>query len=137
MKLRLSAGGRVKLSELLDRVNLPDVIARECGPQTMHGLNRDRGGVICDPRPGHHETPQLQRVHLGGRWHWNRHARGRDHGRGDALGSLEAVGYSRSQAHEDLARLDAQRPDNISAGRKVLEALMDLPNFRPRTGGVA
>lgn len=50
---------------------------------------------------------------------------------------LEAVGYSRSYTHEDLARLDAQHPDNIGAGRRVLEILMDLPNFRSRTGGVA
>ncbi len=55
----------MKLSELLDRVSLPDVIARECGPQTTHGLNRDRGGVICDPRPGHSETHPSFSVYRG------------------------------------------------------------------------
>jgi len=37
----------------------------------------------------------------------------------------------------ELARLDAQRPGNIGAGLKVLEALLNLPGFRPANGGKA
>lgn len=36
-----------------------------------------------------------------------------------------------------LAQHDAQRPGNIGAGLKVLEALLNLPGFRPSTGGEA
>lgn len=36
-----------------------------------------------------------------------------------------------------LAQLDAQRPGNIGTGLKVLDALLNLPNFRPTTGGRA
>ncbi|CAM3974922.1 hypothetical protein [Deinococcus marmoris] len=50
----------------------------------------------------------------------------------DAVGSKQSLAYL-----YELARLDAQRPGNTGAGRKVLEALMNLPHFRPRTGGVA
>lgn len=84
MTLRLGAEGRVKLSELLDRVNLPDVIACECGPQTTHGLNRNRSGVICGPRPGHFETHPSFSVYQGRGWrrHWKRHAGDGDHDRG-------------------------------------------------------
>ena len=136
MKLRLGAEGRVMLSELLDRVNLPDVIAREFGLQITHGLNRERGGVICDPRPGHLETHPSFSVYRGrgGRWHWKRHG-GSDHDRGDALSFLESIGYSRAQALEELARhvgvtLDAwtpnlnpppyQTPDPLAEARAVL-----------------
>lgn len=49
-----------------------------------------------------------------------------------------AVGTARSLAHlYRLAQLDAQRPGNIGAGLKVLEALLNLPGFRPSTGGKA
>lgn len=125
----------LKLSELLDRVNLPDVIARECDSQTTHGLNRKRGGVICDPSPGHSERKPGFSVYRGrgGRWHWKRHGGG-DHDRGDALSFLEAIGYSRGQALEELARdvgvtLDTltpnlsrpayQTPDPLAAARAV------------------
>jgi hypothetical protein len=41
------------------------------------------------------------------------------------------------QRLHDLALWDAQRPGNIGAGLKLLEALMNTPNFRPVTGGRA
>ena len=48
------------------------------------------------------------------------------------------VGSKQSLPHlYELACLDVQRPGNIGAGLKVLEALMDLAHFRPRAGGVA
>ncbi|OLV17491.1 hypothetical protein BOO71_0008686 [Deinococcus marmoris] len=37
----------------------------------------------------------------------------------------------------ELACLDAQRPGNIGAGLKVLEALMNLEGYRPAKGGRA
>ncbi|MEF2278785.1 hypothetical protein V3W47_10790 [Deinococcus sp. YIM 134068] len=49
-----------------------------------------------------------------------------------------SVGTSQSLAHlYHLAQLDTQRPGNIGAGLKVLEALLTLPHFRPATGGKA
>ena len=48
------------------------------------------------------------------------------------------VGNTKRLAHlHELARLDAQRPGNIGAGLKILEALLKLPNFRPRSGAKA
>ena len=37
----------------------------------------------------------------------------------------------------ELARLDAQRPGNIGAGIKVMEALMNRADFKPSNGGQA
>lgn len=49
-----------------------------------------------------------------------------------------AVGNMNSLTHlYHLAQHDAQRPGNIGAGLKVLEALLNLPGFRPSTGGEA
>ena len=95
----------MRLSELLDLVNLPDVIARECGYEAAHGLNRERGGVIRDPRPGCQETRASFSVYRGkgGRWRWKRHGGG-DNDRGDALAFLEAIGYRPEHAREELAR---------------------------------
>ncbi|GAA5534616.1 hypothetical protein [Deinococcus aluminii] len=47
--------------------------------------------------------------------------------RGGAVHSLTHVCH--------LAQLDAQRPGNIGAGLKVLEALLNLLSFRRSTGG--
>lgn len=67
----------MRLAELLDLINLPDLIAQTCGEDAAHGLSRERGGVIRDPRPGHSETrPSFSVFMYAGRWGWKRHAEG-------------------------------------------------------------
>ncbi|WP_158679933.1 hypothetical protein [Deinococcus sp. NW-56] len=51
---------------------------------------------------------------------------------GDAVGNMGSLSHL-----YELARLDAQRPGNIGAGLKLLEALLNRPGFRPRNGGKA
>ena len=95
----------MKLSELLEHINLPDLITQECGADAAHGLNRERGGVICDPRPGHTETRPSFSVFLSqGCWGWKRHD-GSDNQKGNAYGFLLSLGYSEMQAREELERL--------------------------------
>lgn len=49
--------------------------------------------------------------------------------------TVAAVGNTRSLSRlYELACIDAQRPGNNGAGLKVLEALLNLPHFQPRTG---
>lgn len=57
--------------------------------------------------------------------------RGRD-------GGTARAGTDQSLAHLYLlAQLDAQRSGNAGAGLKILEMLLALPAFRPRTGAKA
>lgn len=132
----------MRLGELLDAVNLPDVIAQECGPDAVRGLHRERGGVIRDPRPAHRETHPSFSVYRDGkgRWRWKRHGGG-DADRGDALAFLEAIGYRPEHAREELARhagvsLDTwkpsherpayQAPDPLREARAVLDRCAPL-----------
>ena len=95
----------MKLSDVLALVNLPDLIAQTCGAATVHGLSRERGGVICDPRPGHSETrPSFSVFLYQGRWGWKRHD-GSDSQKGNAYCFLLSLGYSEIQAREELERL--------------------------------
>ena len=95
----------MKLSDVLALVNLPDLIAQTCGAATVHGLSRERGGVICDPRPGHTETRPSFSVFLSqGCWGWKRHD-GSDNQKGNAYGFLLSLGYPEMQAREELERL--------------------------------
>lgn len=107
----------MKTSELNARVHLPDLIASTCGPDAVRGLNRDHGGVICDPRPGHEEhRPSFSVYRKDGTWKWKRH--GGDDGGGSTFDFLLSLGYSPSQAREELARvagvtLDGWQPASI------------------------
>ncbi len=95
----------MKRSELLADINLPDLITRECGADAAHGLNRERGGVICDPRPGHSEArPSFSVFLYQGRWGWKRHD-GSDVQKGNAYSFLLSLNYSATQAREELERL--------------------------------
>lgn len=95
----------MKLSEVLDGINLPDLITLKCGADAAHGLSRERGGVIRDPRPGHAETRPSFSVYLHvGRWRWKRHD-GSDAQHGSAYDFLLSLGYSEAQAREQLERL--------------------------------
>ncbi|WP_019011276.1 hypothetical protein [Deinococcus aquatilis] len=131
----------MRLGDLLDRVHLPDVIARECGPDAVRGLTRERGGVICDPRPSQRETHPSFSVYKDtkGRWRWKRH--GGDGASGDTLTFLEAIGYRPEHAREELARhagesLDSwtpspsrpayEAPDPLRAVRGALERCAPL-----------
>jgi hypothetical protein len=51
---------------------------------------------------------------------------------GDAVGTA-----NRLAPLFHLAQQDAQRPGNKGGGLKIMEALLDLPNFRPVNGGKA
>ena len=95
----------MKITGLLEYINLPDLITRECGADAAHGLSRERGGVICDPRPGHNEARPSFSVYLhSGRWRWKRHD-GSDGQKGSAYDLLLSLGYSETQAREELERL--------------------------------
>ena len=95
----------MKLSELLDLINLPDLITLKCGVDAAHGLSRERGGVVRDPRPGHTETRPSFSVYLhAGRWRWKRHD-GSDGQKGSAYDFLLSLDYSETQAREELERL--------------------------------
>lgn len=106
----------MRLGELLERVNLPDLIATLAGPDAVRGLQRDRGGVVCDPRPGceeHH--PSFSVYRKGQRWAWKRH--GGDAEGGSAFDLLLAFGYSETQAREELHRLAGVSQDTWAPGR--------------------
>ena len=95
----------MKISDLLEHINLPDLITLKCGTDAAHGLNRERGGVIRDPRPGHSETRPSFSVYLhAGRWRWKRHD-GSDGQKGSAYDLLLSLGDSEAQAREELERL--------------------------------
>ena len=95
----------MSLSNLISLVNLPDLITGECGADATQGMSRERGGVIRDPRPGHTETRPSFSVYLhAGRWRWKRHD-GSDGQKGSAYDFLLSLGYSETQAREELERL--------------------------------
>ncbi|GAA5534617.1 hypothetical protein [Deinococcus aluminii] len=130
----------MKLSDLLPRVNLPDLIARECGPDAVRGLNREHGGAIRDPRPGHTERKPSFSVYLkNGVWRWKRH--GGDGAGGTAYDFLLSLNYTPEQARGELARLAGisldpwqpggerpayQAPDPLREARVVLERCAPL-----------
>ncbi|AWN24204.1 hypothetical protein DKM44_14000 [Deinococcus irradiatisoli] len=128
----------MKLAELLDVVNLPDLIAQEWGPDAARGLTRERGGVICDRRPGQEETHPSFSVYKPHIWRWKRH--GGDGASGNAYGFLLECGYTPQQAREELARhvgvaLDTWQPSSyrpaLSAPDPVREALGVLERCQP------
>lgn len=86
------------LAGLLSVVHLPTLIASLCGAEAVRGLNSDRGGVICDPRPGHQEKCPSFSVYRvsGGHWRWKRH--GGDNAGGDAYALLLAFGLAPQEA---------------------------------------
>ena len=95
----------MKLSALLDLINLPALINLKCGEDAAHGLSRERGGVIRDPRPGYTETRPSFSVYLhAGRWRWKRHD-GSDTQQGSAYDFLLSLGDSEARAREQLERL--------------------------------
>ena len=94
----------MKISDLLPAVHLPDVIAAHWGHEAIRGLHPDRGGLICDRRPGQEEThPSFSVYKHAGIWRWKRH--GGDGASGNAYGFLLECGYSEQQAREELHRL--------------------------------
>ena len=129
----------MRLSELIDRANLPDLIAQEWGPDAVRGLTRERSGVICDRRAGQQEThPSFSVYKHGNRWRWKRH--GGDEASGNAYGFLLECGYSKQQAREELARhagvtLDTWQPSRprpaYSAPDPLSEARAKLARCKP------
>jgi len=92
----------MRLAELIQHVNLPELIAYKCGRNAVRGLNRDRGGIIRDPRLGYEEQhPSFSVYRKGNVWRWKRH--GSDGASGDAFDFLLAVGDSPERARVELA----------------------------------
>ena len=116
----------MKLSSLLEHINLPDLITRVCGATAAHGLSRERGGSIRDPRPGHSETRPSFSVYLqAGRWRWKRHDGG-DGQKGSAYDFLLSLGYSETQAREELERLAGIPPSGWQpSGRSPVHRALD------------
>jgi hypothetical protein len=81
--------------------NIPDIlndIAQT--PETLR-LSRDRGGLICDPRPGHTERNASFSIGVkNGASVWHRF--GGDNASGNAFSLLIALGFSKRQAAEYL-----------------------------------
>lgn len=93
----------MKRRDLLEHVNLPDLISTLAGGDAVRGLTHERGGVICDPRPGCSErTPSFSVYRQGAVWLWKRH--GGDEASGSAFDLLLAFGYSEGAAWDELAR---------------------------------
>lgn len=112
----------MSLPDLLNVVHLPTLIASLCGPDAIRGLNADRGGVICDPRPGYEERHPSFSVYrqTGGRWRWKRHSG--DAAGGDAYALLLAFGLPPQEAFSLLAQAASMsspfptpRPSSTSA----------------------
>jgi hypothetical protein len=94
----------MKISELLPHIYLPDLIAAYWGVKAIQGLHHDRGGVICDQRPGQEEIhPSFSVFKSVNIWRWKRH--GGDGASGNAYSFLLELGYSEQQAREELHRL--------------------------------
>lgn len=94
-----------RLSDLLDRVSLFDVIAQEWGPEAVSGLHRERGGCIRDLTPGHEERNASFSVYpRNGRLRWKRHSDVNGAG-GSAFDFLLRQGHTPAQARDTLARM--------------------------------
>ncbi|WP_161882822.1 toprim domain-containing protein [Deinococcus alpinitundrae] len=106
----------MRLRDLSCHVNLPDLIASTCGQAATRGLNRERGGVIRDPRPDHTERrPSFSVYRAGEVWRWKRH--GDDGASGDAYAFLLALGYSALEARAELHRhagIPSDRPAPVT-----------------------
>jgi putative DNA primase/helicase len=96
------------LSRLVERVNLIDLLNAHCPTPETARLNRDRGGLIRDPRPGceeHHPSFSVSRS--GGVWLWHRFGRADDRGReegGNAYHLLIGLGFDHREVVAELER---------------------------------
>lgn len=112
-------GSRVQMAELLERVNLPDLISSLAGSDAVRGLSHERGGAICDPRPGHEErAPSFSVYRKGHIWKWKRH--GGDEASGSAFDLLVCFGYSTGAAWDELARWAGLSLTARGSGREVV-----------------
>lgn len=119
----------MRRSELLGQVNLPDLIIELAGGEYARGLNRERGGVICDPRPGCSERhPSFSVYRVEQAWKWKRHG-GNEEG-GSAFDLLLAFGYPKQSAWKELARfagvsLEAWTPGRVPVPAAVCDPLAE------------
>ena len=117
----------MKISDLLPAIHLPDLIAACWGHEAVRGLHRDRGGLICDRRPGQEEAhPSFSVYKLSGIWRWKRH--GGDGASGNAYGFLLECGYSERQAREEMHRLAGVPLDGGQAARFTPRPVTALPS---------
>lgn len=115
----------MNLGRLLDGVNLPDLIAHHCGADSTRGLHRERGGGIRDPRPGRTDRTPSFSVYRNaqGRWKWKRFGPA-DEG-GTAYDFLLELGFTPSQAREELSRWAGVAPVYAVAAPRVPRAPQD------------
>ncbi len=96
------------LSRLVERVNLVDLLNAHCPTLETARLNRDRGGLIRDPRPGCEEQkPSFSVSRSGPVWLWHRFGRADDRGReagGNAYHLLIGLGFGPREVVEELER---------------------------------
>ena|GEM_PF-4934315 len=102
------------LDRAIDTVNLPDLLNELCPTPETHRLNRERGGIIRDPRPGRTEKePSFSVTCEKGRWLWHRFGAagkaGRDEG-GNAYQLLLELGYSKREAARFLIAFTGVTP---------------------------
>ena len=91
------------LTAAIEAADLQALIVEHCGHEAVRGLHPARGGVIRDPRPGHEErNPSFSVYRAGPVWRYKRY--GGDEASGTAYDFLLAMGYSASQAREELLR---------------------------------
>ena len=117
----------MKVSELLNAIDLPSLIAREFGADAIRGLQTGRDGKICDPRLGHEERNASFSVYFDrqtGIWRWKRH--GGDGASGNAYDLLLEGGYSKQEAWEKLRQLTGTSLDSYQGG-PVISRSVNLP----------
>lgn len=111
---------RVELTGL----NLVHFLSYLCGLDAVRGLDPQRGGVICDPCPGHEENHASFSVYRkGSGWRWKRHSG--DLAGGDAYDLLIRMGYSPMAAWEELARLQGVSVTGRESSRQASFTLPD------------
>lgn len=122
----LMSAARDTLGEAIDAVHLPSLLNELCPtPQTAR-LSPERGGTICDPRPGRAERrPSFSVARKDGRWLWHRF--GSSEG-GSAFELLVSLGLSRSQAAADLKR----RAGRLEPATRAYRARAAAPSLLER-----
>lgn len=116
------------LSQLIEWVNLVDLLNTHCPTPETARLNRDRGGLIRDPRPGCEEQKTSFSVSRSGPvWLWHRFGRADDRGReagGNAYHLLIGLGFEPREVVEELERFvggaRACRPMTQAIERRVI-----------------
>ena len=108
----------MSLNHAIETCELPALIAKHCGHDTVRGLG-SKGGTICDPRPGMRESHPSFSVWLNpaGTWMWKK--RGRNAGSGTAYMFLQSLGWSGSDIRAELLSFTGTQSSWSVSGVKV------------------